>query len=144
AIANKNKQGSILQVQERIITGIVTDEDGRTLPGTTVYLKNMQSRKVIADGNGVYRITVPVGANQRLVFSFVGMETKEVTIQDKDQLNVQLLLAENTLGEAVIVGAYGTQQKRSDLVGSAYQVNNSSFKNLPAQRIDNLLEGLVP
>src|SRR5690606_37845555 len=75
---------------------------------------------------------------------FVGMETKEVTIRDKDQLNVQLLLAENTLGEAVIVGAYGTQQKRSDLVGSAYQVNNSSFKNLPAQRIDNLLEGLVP
>ena len=36
------------------------------------------------------------------------------------------------------------EQKRSDLVGSAFQVNAKQLENLPAGRIDNLLDGMVP
>ena len=44
----------------------------------------------------------------------------------------------------VVIGAYGTAQKRSDLVGSAYQVNADQLKGLPQQRLDVMLDGLIP
>ncbi len=51
---------------------------------------------------------------------------------------------DNSLDSAVIIGAYGSKQKREDLVGSAFQVGAEQFKNLPKDRIEGLLTGAVP
>ena len=44
----------------------------------------------------------------------------------------------------MVVGAYGTAQKRLDQVGSAFQVNADQLKALPALRVDKMLDGLIP
>lgn len=84
-------------------------------------------------------VTSPV-----LVFTYVGMEAKEIAAGTQNAMDVRLTATVNVLEETVIVGGYGVAQKRLDMVGSAFQVTSEQIKNLPAQRVDNMLEGLVP
>ena len=128
----------------RVIRGRVTDRMNHPLPGTTVTVKGGGVPPVQANETGEYALNIPAGTYPVLVFSFVGMESAERQTDEREILNVQLAEADNMLEETVIVGAYGLQQKRSDMVGSAYQVTGDQIKNLPVQRVDNLLEGLVP
>ncbi len=71
------------------------------------------------------------------------MVDKEVSVTGPQNLDV-VLEFDNTLEGAEIVGAYGTRQRKEDLVGSAFQVNSDVLKDKPVARVDNLLEGLVP
>ena len=48
------------------------------------------------------------------------------------------------MDEIEITTGYGVVQKRSDLTGSAFQVNAEQLVQMPAARIDNMLAGLVP
>ena len=45
-----------------------------------------------------------------------------------------------SIDDVVVVGAYGTAQKRLDQVGSAFQVNADQLKALPALRVDKMLD----
>lgn len=127
-----------------VVTGQVFDNTKSPLPGVTVAVKGMKNKATATDINGNYRITVLGGPSSKLVFSFLGMETKEVTIGKQTHINVILEPGSIALEDVEIVGAYGTVQKRADLVSSAFQVNDKQLKNLPMNRIDNLLDGIVP
>ncbi|UII24202.1 carboxypeptidase-like regulatory domain-containing protein [Fulvivirga ligni] len=63
--------------QERTISGQLTDDDGEPLPGISIVIKGTNTGTV-TDINGYYTITAPIGST--LVFSFVGMATKEVIV----------------------------------------------------------------
>ena len=78
----------IAAVQSRVITGKVTDDQGSPLAGVNITIKNT-NRGSITDFNGEYRITVQPG-DHTLVFSFIGMISKEITIKDKSVINVTL------------------------------------------------------
>lgn len=132
------------QPRVRVIRGRVTDKDNHPLPGATITVKGGGVQPVQANENGEYILNVPAGMYPVLVFSFVGMEPVEKLTDEREIVDVRLSEAATILQETVIVGAYGLQQKRSDMVGSAYQVSSAQIKNLPVQRVDNLLEGLVP
>lgn len=58
-------------------------------------------------------------------------------------LNV-VLRSDNHLEGAYVVGAYGTTQKREDMVGSAFQISADALKNKPKTRIESMLGGLIP
>jgi len=75
-------------VQHRIITGYVTDDQGNHLAGANVYVKNSK-RGTTTDLSGHYSISIQPG-DKVLVFSFLGMETTEVKINDKKIINVKL------------------------------------------------------
>ncbi|HEX6226017.1 MAG TPA: carboxypeptidase-like regulatory domain-containing protein [Chryseolinea sp.] len=69
--------------QERTITGRLTsNEDGSPLPGINITIKGT-STGTSTDANGNYSITVPIGST--MVFSFIGMQTREVLVT-KDNL----------------------------------------------------------
>ena len=125
------------------VTGTVTDENGEPLIGAYIMPKGSKNG-VITDLDGHYSIAAPAsGKSYVLVFQYLGMASKEVEVKGAQTLNVSLK-SENDLEGAVIVGAYGTVQRREDLVGSAFQVNSELLANKPAARVDNLLEGLIP
>ena len=75
---------SLLQAQEKKITGIVSDNSG-VLPGVTVLIKGTESG-VETDFDGKYAIKANKG--DVLVFSFIGMKMKEVLVKDKTIINV--------------------------------------------------------
>ncbi len=127
---------------EIFITGNVQDEDREPLTGSTIALKGT-TKAVVADMDGNYRIGVPE-QGAVLVFSFVGMQPKEVAVGKESVVNVILNYSSIMLDDVEVVGAYGSIQKRSDMVGSAFQVNSEQIKTLPVSRVDLLLEGKMP
>lgn len=125
------------------VTGKISTVDGEPLAGASVMIKGTKIGTT-ADIDGNYNIKAPgEGESYVLVFQYLGMHTKEITVSSQRKLNVRLE-QDNELDGSVIVGAYGTKQSREDLIGSAFQVNADQLKDKPKTRIDNLLSGLVP
>ena len=96
--------------ESRTITGIVVDEQARPLPGVTVTVKGTKTGTV-TDINGNYQITVDQNATI-LMFSYIGYETAEVKIGDRNIINVTMQSAALALQEMVVV-AYGTKKDRA-------------------------------
>lgn len=122
----------------QVVSGKITDPYGDPLPGAVVQVKGTATG-VTADADGLYSILANRG--QVLVFSFLGMESKEVTVSSAS-LSVSLASENNRLDEAVAIG-YGTQFK-SLLTTSVSKVNEEEFVKAPSQNPFIQLQGKVP
>ncbi|MFC2411571.1 MAG: carboxypeptidase-like regulatory domain-containing protein [Bacteroides sp.] len=101
--------------QPRTVTGVVTSsEDGSTLPQLSVALKG-STQGVVTDLDGHYRITVP-GSEAVLQFVYMGMETQEITVGDRTEINVVMQPVDKAIDQVVVVG-YGSGKKISSTVG---------------------------
>jgi TonB-linked SusC/RagA family outer membrane protein len=123
------------------LIGNVKDVHGETLIGVNVVQKGT-SNGTVTDLDGNFIIRVPAGAT--LVFSYIGYEKQEKIWDGKSRMNITLKEDVAMLDDVVVIGAYGTVQKRTDMVGSAFQVNSDRIETLQVGRVDNLLEGIVP
>lgn len=123
--------------QQIRVTGTVTDEaDGSTLPGVTVLVKGT-TIGTVTDINGDYSINVDSDAI--LVFSFIGMATREVPVQGRSIINVSLSSDVALLEEIVVVG-YGTRLKY-ELTGSISSVRAEEITNHTMPSIETALHG---
>jgi TonB-dependent SusC/RagA subfamily outer membrane receptor len=127
------------QNEGRVVKGTVRDNANNTLPGATINVKGTK-KSVTTDGNGNYSITIPAGANT-LVFSFIGMESQEVTVGTKVVINIVLQESYTNLSDVVVIG-YG-QQKRGDVNSAISSVTAKDIANIPQVSIDQMLEGKV-
>lgn len=83
-----------------IVKGTVRDDTGLPLPGTTIVIKGT-TRGTQTDFEGNYSIeTIP---NQTLVFSYVGFDTKEITLSTISN-TIDIQMSYDITGEVVIVG----------------------------------------
>jgi len=121
------------------VQGTVSDEKGLPLPGVSVKVKGT-SAGAITDANGKYSLT-DVDGNATLVFSFIGYNTQEVAVNNKEQIDVKLTEASKELNQVVVVG-YGTQ-KRVDLTGAVGSVNSKQLQERPAQTVEEELAGKI-
>jgi TonB-dependent SusC/RagA subfamily outer membrane receptor len=127
-----------LMAQGRTVTGKVTSaEDGSSLPGVNVILKGT-TVGVATDADGNYSIQIP-GSGGTLVFTFIGLETKEIEIGEQTVINVPLAMDITQLSEIVVVG-YGTQS-RKEISGSIASINGSEIATAPVQSFDQALQG---
>lgn len=122
------------------VTGVVNDSKGQPLPGVTVRIKGT-SLGTQTDVNGRFSLHVPDG-NRTLVFSFVGFEPQELTLNNRTTLNVTLVEQHSSLNEVVVVG-YGTR-KKSDITGSVSTINEAQLREIPASDIGTILQGAAP
>ncbi|MBR1576085.1 MAG: SusC/RagA family TonB-linked outer membrane protein [Bacteroidales bacterium] len=122
------------------VNGTVRDTEGESLIGVFVSVKGTKTGTT-TDLDGRYAITLQAPAT--LVFQYMGMENQEIKVDKARTLDVTMK-GDNTLDEVVISAGYGLAQKRSDMTGSAFQVASEQLKTLPASRVDNLLQGMVP
>ncbi|MEN0054942.1 MAG: TonB-dependent receptor [Mucilaginibacter sp.] len=120
------------------ITGVITDENGETMPGVTVKAKN-SGTAAQSDKDGKFTIKAAIG--DVLVFSFVGYQTREVTIASKNIGRVTLASAAIALDEVVAIG-YGKIRK-SDLTGSVARFSAKDVDKTPVTSIDQALQGKV-
>jgi TonB-linked SusC/RagA family outer membrane protein len=118
------------------VTGRVTLSDGQPLPGVTVTIKG-STTGTKTDENGNFHLDVNAG--QVLVFSFVGYEDHEITVDNTSApLNVQMV-AEDAILEEVVV-SYGTQ-KRREITGAIADIDAYKLKDQPVGHILNKLQG---
>ncbi len=124
--------------QGRTITGIVTDKNGEPLIGGSINVKN-EKVGTVTDINGAYSISVK-NNNAILVFSYLGFNSREENVGNKQQINIMLEEDAKQLDEVVVVG-YGTMKKR-DLSGAVSQVRaDELLRANPASSINLAIQG---
>jgi TonB-linked SusC/RagA family outer membrane protein len=123
--------------QQVIITGNVADDSSLALPGATVIVEGT-SNGVTTDFDGNYSITASVG--DVLVFSYVGFETKTVTVGRDTNINI-LLNTSNQLDEVVVTGITTRNLKRS--TSSTVVVDAAQIEGVAMTSPDAALQGRV-
>lgn len=125
-------------VFRQTITGKVTDmKTGDSLPGVNVVVKGTTIGTTTND-NGEYLLDVPDGATT-LVFSFIGYNKKEVTVNGRTVINIALVPNIEQLNEVVVTG-YGTMA-REDLSGSISSVSEKELSSVTVQSFDQAIQG---
>jgi TonB-dependent receptor len=90
----------LIQAQQRIVSGKVTDSDGQALPGANVVIKNT-SKGTITDHEGVYQIMIS-DASDTLHFSFIGYREFETRVNEASVINATMYPDAEELSEVVI------------------------------------------
>lgn len=119
------------------VTGIVTDEQGDPLPGVTITVVGV-TRGVITDIDGRY--SIEVSPTDELEFSFVGLETRRVKVENNKILNITLTEKVDELDEVTIV-AFGKQKKES-VISSISTVSTKDLK-VPSSNLTTAFAGRV-
>jgi len=128
--------GSHLHAQK--ISGVVSDVLG-PMPGVNVIIMGT-SKGVATDFDGNYSITVDT-SNAILSFSSIGYLSQEISVNEKDTINVLLVEDSQSLDEVVVIG-YGTQ-KKSDITGAVGIVDIDTFEKTVSPFASQALQGLV-
>ena len=100
--------------QKKEISGTVTDSQGLPLPGVTVIVKGT-TIGIVTNADGQFKLSVPADA-KILVFSFIGMQSHEISVTGQSMINVVMKETAINLDDVVVIG-YGTVRK-PDLTGS--------------------------
>ena len=130
--------GSVF-AQTRTLTGTVTSsEDGSTLPGVTVLVKETRTAS-ITDADGMYRITVGPEA-KTLAFRFLGMLTQEVAIGNQSTISVTLE-PDVTNIEEVVVTALGITRQEKALGYAISKVDSKEITKVNSTNFGSALYG---
>ena len=129
------------QAQKIQVKGNLVDGTGEPLIGATVKVKGNPSVGAVTDLDGNFSISVP-SENSTLVFTYVGMKTKEVKVGTKREFKLTLE-DDNAIGEVVVVG-YG-QQKKASVVGAITQTTGKVLERAGGvSDIGSALTGNLP
>jgi TonB-linked SusC/RagA family outer membrane protein len=136
------RSASVRLNAENTITGRVTDEDNQPLVGANIYVRE-QVLRVTTDKDGYYSLPLPDLEQFSLLFSFVGMQTKEIKYAGKNTIDVVLKETVSILAEVVVNTGYQNIDLRKTT--SAIQSIKAEDIVVPGlTSIDQMLEGYVP
>ncbi|MEN2400777.1 TonB-dependent receptor [Flavobacterium sp. MC2016-06] len=121
--------------QERTVSGKVSDQTG-VIPGVNVAVKGSKAT-TYTDFDGSYSVKAKTG--DVLVFSYVGMSNKQITVGASNTVNVTLESEAQLMNEVVVVG-YGVQ-KRKEVTGSISKIAGKDIANLVTPSFEGVLAG---
>lgn len=130
-----------VMAQNRVISGKVTDRDGRPLAGASVTIKNTRA-SVLTDSSGSFRLPVEAKGKATLLVSYVGYSETEFVIGSANNFSVQMTQTAQSLNDVVIVG-YGEQRKK-DVTGAISTVKADVIEQRPLVRVEQALQGTTP
>ncbi|MEG2219741.1 MAG: carboxypeptidase-like regulatory domain-containing protein, partial [Muribaculaceae bacterium] len=117
---------SLSSYAQNVITGLAKDANQEALPGVAVLVKG-SNVGTITNLDGQFNIKAK--KNDILVFSYVGMKSKEVKVTSNDAITVVMDDDLAALDEIVVVG-YGTQ-KRGSITGAVSTVSDKELLRAP-------------
>jgi TonB-linked SusC/RagA family outer membrane protein len=120
------------------IHGVVTNDKGDPLEGANVHVKGATiSSQTGLDG----AFHVKASKNATLVVSFIGFETRDVAVNSRSVINIQLKVVNTSLADIVIIG-YG-QQNKANVTSAVSTVKSEDFVKGPVTDAGELLKGKV-
>lgn len=123
------------------ISGIVTEKStGYPAIGVSVFVKGTTTGTVTS-ADGAYTLT-NVPANSTLVFSYIGMLTQEIAVNNQTIINVLLEDDTQNLDEVVVIG-YGTS-KAKDLTAPIAVIKADEITKHATSSPMGALQGKVP
>jgi TonB-linked SusC/RagA family outer membrane protein len=127
-----------IAMAQTLVRGIITNKDGKPLPGVTVTIKGSTAATTTGDDG---RFTITASPKDVLVFTSASFNSGEVKVGNSTNISFTLNEKINVLDDVVVVG-YGTQ-RRGDLTGSIVGVNINETKKYSTSDITQLLQGRV-
>ncbi|WP_026777290.1 TonB-dependent receptor [Polaribacter sp. Hel_I_88] len=122
--------------QQINLKGVVTDASKNPIPGVSILILGEKQKGTMTDFDGKFVLQVKKG--NKLRFSYLGMQEKEILITNQQTLSVVLDEGVEYLDEIVIIGYESV--KRSDLTGSVSSIKGS---DIVKQATPNLASALV-
>lgn len=125
------------QSQQNVVKGKVTDTNGEPLPGVTITVLGT-SRGVITSDDGTFQIEVQL--SDRLVFSFVGMESQIIDVGEQKTFDVEMKEKRSELEEVTVV-AFGKQKKES-IISSIETIKTEELR-IPSSNLTTAFAGRI-
>ena len=125
-----------LSAQKTAVNGTVVDSKNEPLIGVSVIVKGTVNGTV-SDFNG--KFTLNAAPKDVLVFSYVGMNSREVLVANEKNLRVQMEDNTKALEEVVVVG-YGSV-KRKDLTTAVSSVSTKDIAQRPLISAASAIQG---
>ncbi|MFV0269320.1 MAG: carboxypeptidase-like regulatory domain-containing protein, partial [Draconibacterium sp.] len=124
-------------IQQKTVSGKVTDSNRQPLPGVTIVVKGTNNGTV-TNSDGEY-ILSNIPDDAILQFSFVGMKTQEMTVSGKSTIDIEMV--EDAIGiEEVVAVGYGTM-KKSDVNASIVSVKSDELVKTASPNFSEMLAG---
>jgi TonB-linked SusC/RagA family outer membrane protein len=127
----------VASAQKRV-TGKVLDADGNPLVGASVRVEGVQ-KVTMTDDQGNFKLTDVPASAKRLLISYIGYETQNVSIASDMKV---VMKDNNVLDEAVVIG-YGSARKIGTVVGSVSKVDGEKISAMPTANIADAMQGQV-
>ena len=128
-----------INLQNYVIKGTVNDENGMPILGASVLEKNTTNgTETNFDGN--FSISVSKKSTT-LIISYLGYTTKEVAVNDENNINIVLSESTTGLNEIVVIG-FGRVKKR-DLTGAVSSVKSEDISLAPVISPIEAIQGRV-
>lgn len=124
--------------QERSVSGTVSDNAGLPIPGVSVLVKGTKSGTQ-TDFDG--KFVIKADPSQTLIFSYVGMNTREV-VAKSTTINVKMASSAMEL-ESVVVTAMGITREKKSLGYATQKVDGGEVNNVPSTNFVNNMAGKV-
>lgn len=133
--------GLVLQAQEKVqVKGVVRDaQTNEPLVGVSIMAGTPPKAVGITNANGVFSVSVAQDA--ALVFRYIGFSDYKIKLKDKHDLVIRLVVTENKLNEAVIIGYQ--KKTREITTGSTVIVSGKELQDIPVSNVEQLLQGRV-
>lgn len=128
-----------LFAQKVNVTGKVVDTSGKSIPGINIVIKGT-SDGTISNFDGQFALSVSVG--ETLVFSYIGMDTREIVFEGQSTLNVVMQETFSSIDEVVVIG-YQTVRK-ADLTGAVSVFKPDELKSAVVTGTVGEMLGTVP
>ena len=122
------------------VTGKVTNDKGEALGGVSILEKGTNNGTTTRE-DGTYSLEV-TNPNAILVFSYVGIGSKEYALKGRATANMQFQSSDNALKDVVVVG-YATQKKVT-VTGAVASVKGAELEKTPTVNLSNALVGRLP
>lgn len=127
--------------KEKTIRGTVRNVKGESMPGVTVMIKGT-TLGVTTDIDGRFKLTVPEMKETVLVFSFVGMETKELMWRGEESMNVVMKETVHEIDEVVVTGIF-TKAKES-YTGAATTITSKDLRTFGNRNVLSTIRNIDP
>ncbi len=125
------------EIQQKEISGNVTDNEGMPLPGASIIVKGTNTGTT-TDFDGNFTLAIEKDA-ATLIVSYVGFGTQEIPINNQIVFNVKLVSEASSLDEVVIIG-YGSVAKK-ELTGAVATADN--IEDRAVSKVEEALQGSV-
>ncbi|MDB4643565.1 TonB-dependent receptor [Flavobacteriaceae bacterium] len=122
------------------VSGIVKDNNGDAVPGANIVEKGT-TNGTVTDFNGSY--TIEVTANSKLLFSYVGYGTVEVSVTGQDTLDV-VLSESQSLSEVVLTGSRTAPRSNVDTALPIDVVSSKDLVSTGQATFDKALQYKIP
>ncbi|HEY4154678.1 MAG TPA: TonB-dependent receptor plug domain-containing protein, partial [Puia sp.] len=132
---------SFIQARAQSISGtVVSSENSKPLEGVSVSFGQKRGGTT-TDAEGHYRLQAAKG-DGKLVFSYTGYGTQEVSIGDRTVINISLVINSRDLSE-VVVTAFGIEKQKRSIGYSTQVVKGDELTVARETNVASSLKGKV-